>query len=79
MEEVKANSRLRAIELLPLQSYLSPQSKVTAANMAHDELITELSRRRTLPWPDAVEAASKLSLLLIDVRRWAKKPWARRI
>ena len=45
--------------------------------MAHNELIAELSRRRTLPWPDAVEAASKLSLLLIDVRRWAEKPWAR--
>jgi len=27
-------------------------------NMAHDELITELSRRRTLSWLDAVEAAS---------------------
>ena len=57
MEDVKASSEPQAIELLPLQSYLSPQSKVTAVNMVNDELITELLRRRTLPWPDAVEVA----------------------
>ena len=54
----QGESEPQVIELLPLQSYLSLQSKVTAANMAYDELITELSRRRTLSWPDAVEVAS---------------------
>ena len=54
----QGESEPQVIELLPLQSYLSPQSKVTAANMAYDGLITELSRRRTLSWLDAVEVSS---------------------